>query len=151
MLRLLSDEDIKVEYREQLTKSIWCPALERYQLLIFCFACSRFKSSECKVPKENGILDLTVEDVMLDPASLAKSMSARIVKSEITSHLPKSKSQRKTSKKACHKPDRHKSARSKREIVLAYLKDHPDASASDVMKSCGVSRTYARRVLSDRA
>lgn len=150
MLRLMSNEDIKEEFRDRLTKSIWCPALDRYQALIFCFACSHF--SQCDVTRANDIQNLTVEDVMVDPISLAKSATAQTVRSEVKDEVVKRKERRSKTPKAKaakdHKPTKDGGSKgSKRDVIVSYLKDHPKATASEIAKSCGVSQAYARKVL----
>jgi len=148
MLRLMSNEDIKDEFRGRLTKSIWCPALDRYQALIFCFACSRF--SQCDVTRANDIQNLTVEDVMVDPASLVKSVSAQTVKSEVKDEVVRRKTRRSKAPKTTedHKPAKDSGSKgSKRDVIVSYLKGHPKATVSEIAKSCGVSQAYARKVL----
>ncbi len=150
MLRLMSNEDIKDEFRDRLTKSIWCPALDRYQTLIFCFACSRF--SQCDVTRANNIQNLTVEDVMVDPASLAKSATAQVVRSEVKDEVVRRKERRSKVLKAKttkdHKPAKDSSSKgSKKDVIISYLKSHPKATVSEIAKSCGVSQAYARKVL----
>jgi len=151
MLRLMSNEDIKDEFRDQLTKSIWCPVLDRYQVLIFCFACSRF--SQCDVTQVNGIRGLTVEDVLKDPTTLNKSLMAQAVKNEVKDTAQKRYRSRASKTKATKDQKSVGSGNSKgskRNVIMSYLKSHPKATALEIARSCNVSQTYARKVLQNQ-
>jgi len=148
MLRLMSNEDIKDEFRDRLTESIWCPALDRYQVLVFCFACSRF--SQCNVTQVKGIRDLTVEDVLKDPTTLNKSLMAQVVKNEAKDTTQKRRCSRASKTKVTkdQKPTSNGDSKgSKRNVIMSYLKSHPKATASEIARTCSVSQTYARKVL----
>jgi len=89
---------------------------------------------------------------MVDPVSLAKSMTAQTVRSEVKGGVVRRKSHRSKASKVetvgDHKPSEDSGSKgSKRDVIVSYLKSHPKATVSEIVKSCGVSQAYARKVL----
>ena len=71
MIRLLSKEDVREEFRDRVSQLVRCPVLKRNHTALMCFACSR--KATCEVAKEVEIADLDVDDVVYDSAHFKKA------------------------------------------------------------------------------
>ncbi|MCD6149031.1 hypothetical protein J7J18_06695 [bacterium] len=103
MIRLLSKEDVKEEFRDHVSRLVRCPVLKRNHTALMCFACSR--RATCEVAKEVGIADLDVDDVVYDSAFFKKATLSR--KLELDTLIPdKRKKEKKEGQKTRKKADK---------------------------------------------
>lgn len=103
MIRLLSKEDVKEEFRDHVSRLVRCPVLKRNHTALMCFACSR--RATCEVAKEVGIADLDVDDVVYDSAFFKKATLSR--KLELDTLIPdKRKKEKREGQKTRKKADK---------------------------------------------
>ena len=154
MLRLLSKDDVREEIREQVCQMVHCPVLRRAQVALMCFACSHFKS--CEIPASIGISELELEDVVFDSKFFKKATYSRKIKTGEVKPKPTKKRKVKVTEKSKTKSEKKSTSDSKggktmrgakKEAVLKYLKDNPNATVGEVKKACNVSYVYAGRIL----
>ena len=167
MLRILTKDDVKEEYRDKVVRMIYCPTLQRAQAALMCFACSRLRT--CKVPKELEISELAVEDVVHDADFFHKATLSRKQELSESASSTKKRKRKQVSEKKTQAPEVEKSDKEtpsigsekqevsekggnsmrgdKKKVVMEYLKANPNAKVSDVKKACNVSYVYASKIV----
>jgi len=116
MIRLLTLDDVKEEYREIVNNRISCPVINRSQSVLLCFACSSFLT--CTVPRKLGIQHLHLEDIVFDLEAYKKSLSVDSFPVSVEPRLPiKKQLQTKETQ------EKEKSKEEKKQLTLKQKKE----------------------------
>jgi len=129
MIRLLSKEDVREEFRDRVSQLVRCPVLKRNHTALMCFACSR--KATCEVAKEVEIADLDVDDVVYDSAHFKKATLSR--KLELDALIPgKKKKEKKEGKRAKKKATDESSQPASEEKKVDISKDNVEHNSISV-------------------
>lgn len=167
--RLVSLKDVKPEVRELMATSVFCPVLKRYHILLTCLSCS--KVTRCDVPAKYGVDSMSLDDVFLDAkyvVAVSPVDRSRSVRDTLTDASRRVKPVPESDEKPVEKPtereesaekpvEKHEEAerevkekrasKGKKDAILAYSKQHPDAKPKQIAEALGCRVDYVRQVL----